>query len=230
MFDLPLPIHPTAHARGVPPHFPSGDTDPSYPFALTLSRRAPADLMSGRAARLVVARFATLAEAMQGAIDHAEGIAPGAAPQILAILERDARLVLAGAASDSAVAWRRPVTSAAEARGVATEASQRRAQADRVAGWGERPIWRSGCATAPIFWMHVSSIRSGAPSPPERCGSPPEARETERGRGDLEPVRGREIARLRSLPLPPTPSEPIPVRLGLKCGGFATPALKSEAI
>jgi hypothetical protein len=77
MFDLPLPIHPTAYARGVPPHFPSGDTDPNHPFALTLSRRAPADLMSGRAAPLVLSRFATLAEAMQGAIDHAEGICPG---------------------------------------------------------------------------------------------------------------------------------------------------------
>ena len=75
MFDLPLPIHPTAYARGVPPHFPSGDTDPSHPFALTLSRRTPADLMSGRAALLVLARFVTLAEAMQGAIDHARELA-----------------------------------------------------------------------------------------------------------------------------------------------------------
>ena len=107
------------------------------PFALTLSRRAPADLMSGRAAPLVLARFATLAEAMQGAIDHAEGMAPDAAPQLLAILDRDERLVLAGAASDHAVAWCHPVTSAAEARGVVTEASQLRAQAGRAAAWGE---------------------------------------------------------------------------------------------
>lgn len=137
MFDLPLPIHPTTQARGVPPHFPSGDTDPSHPFALTLSRRAPADLMSGRAAPLVLARFETLAGAMQGAIDHAEGIAPKAAPQLLAILDRDARLVLAGAASDHAVAWCHPVSSAVEARGVVTEASQLRAQAGRAADWGE---------------------------------------------------------------------------------------------
>lgn len=135
MFDLPLPNHPTAHARGVPPHFPSADVDHSHPFALTLSRRAPADLMSGRAAPLVLARFATLAVAMQGAIDHAEGIAPDAAPQLLAILDRDERLVLAGAASDHAVAWCHPVTSAAEARGVVTEASQLRAQAGRAAAW-----------------------------------------------------------------------------------------------
>jgi hypothetical protein len=140
MFDLPLPIHPTAYARGVPPHFPNGDADPSHPFALTLSRRAPADLMSGRAAPLVFARFATLAEAMQGAIDHAEGMATEAAPQLLAILDRDARLVLAGAASNCAVAWCHPVTSAAEARAVVTEASQLRAQAGRASAWGEADL------------------------------------------------------------------------------------------
>jgi hypothetical protein len=137
MFDLPLPNQLTAYARGVPPHFRSGETDPNHPFALTLSRRAPSDLMSGRAVPLVLARFATLAEAMQGAIDHAEGIAPDAAPQLLAILDRDDRLVLAGATSDHAVAWCHPVTSAAEARGVVTEASQLRAQAGRAAAWGE---------------------------------------------------------------------------------------------
>ena len=137
MFDLPLPIHPTAHARGVPPHFSSDDADHNHPFALTLSRRAPADLVSGRAAPLVLARFATLADAMQGAIDHAEGIAPDAATQLLAIFDRNERLVLAGAASDHAVAWCHPVTSAAEARGVVAEASQLRAQAGRAADWGE---------------------------------------------------------------------------------------------
>jgi hypothetical protein len=137
MFDLPLPIHPTAYAQGVPPHFPSGDTDSDHPFALTLSRRAPADLLSGQAAPLVLSRFATLAEAMQGAMDHAEGMTPDATPQLLAILDRDERLVLAGAASDHAVAWCHPVTSAAEARGVVTEAIQLRAQACRAADWGE---------------------------------------------------------------------------------------------
>jgi hypothetical protein len=140
MFDLQLPIHPTAHARGVPSHFPSCDADPDHPFALTLSRRAPTDLLSGRAAPLVLARFATLADATQGAIDHAEGIVPDAPPQLLAILDRDERLVLAGAASDHAVAWCHPVTSAAEARGVVTEASQLRAQAGRVAAWGEHDL------------------------------------------------------------------------------------------
>ncbi|MDR7127336.1 DNA repair protein RadC [Pseudotabrizicola sp. 4114] len=137
MFDLPIPIHPTTSPLGFAPPFPSGDIDPSHPFALTLSRRAPADLLSGRAAPLVFASFATLAEAMQGAIDHAEGLDPEAAPQLLAILDRDDRLVLGGAASNQAVAWCHPVTSAAEARGVVTEASQLRAQADRAATWGE---------------------------------------------------------------------------------------------
>ena len=140
MFDLQLPIHPTAHARGIPPHIPTGDADLSQPFALTLSRRAPADLMSGRAASLVLARFATLAEAMQGAICHAEGMTPDVAPQLLAILDRDERLVLAGAVRDYAVAWCHPVTSAAEARGVVTEASQLRAQACRAATWGEADL------------------------------------------------------------------------------------------
>jgi hypothetical protein len=96
--------------------------------------------MSGRAAPRVLAHFATLADAMQGAIDHAEGIAPDASPQFLAILDRDARLVLAGAASDHAVTWCHPVTSAAEARGVVTEASQLRAQAGRAAAWGEADL------------------------------------------------------------------------------------------
>ena len=45
--------------------------------------------------------------------------------------------MLAGAASDHAVTWCHPVTSAAEARGVVTEASHLRAQADRASAWGE---------------------------------------------------------------------------------------------
>jgi hypothetical protein len=134
---MPLPINPTAYAQGVPPHFPNGDADHSHPFALTLSRRAPADLLSGRAAPLVLARFATLVEAMQGAIDCAEVIAPGAVPQLLAILDRDDRLVLGGAASNHAVAWCHPVSSAVEARGVVTEASHLRAPGGHAAAWGE---------------------------------------------------------------------------------------------
>ena len=137
MFDLSLTIYPTTGPRHVVPGFPTGDADFDHPFALTLSRRSPADLMSGRAVPLVLARFATLAEAMRGAIDHADGMATTAAPQLLAIFDRDERLVLAGAASDGAVAWCHPVTSAAEARSVVTEASQLRAQAGRASAWGE---------------------------------------------------------------------------------------------
>ena len=137
MFDLPLPIHPTTGPRGFSPVFAVGHADPNHPFALTLSRRTPADLMSGRAAPLVLARFATPADAMLGAIDHADGMATNTAPQLLAIFDRDERVVLAGAASDCAVAWCHPVMSATEARVVVTEASQLRAQSGRAAAWGE---------------------------------------------------------------------------------------------
>ena len=88
MFDLPMSIHPTTGVRGAPPGFPSGDIDPNPPFALTLSRCAPADLLSGRAAPLVLDRFATLAEAMQDAIQYAEGMTQDTEPQLLAILGR----------------------------------------------------------------------------------------------------------------------------------------------
>ena len=137
MFDLSLPIHPTTGPTHFVPGFPAGDADFNHPFALTLSRRSPADLMSGRAVPLVLARFAMLAEAMQGAIDHADGMAPNDAPQLLTILDPDERLVLGGVASDGAVAWCHPVTSPPEARAVVTEASQLRAQAGRAADWQE---------------------------------------------------------------------------------------------
>ena len=70
--------------------------------------------------------------------------------------------------------------------------------------------WLSGCATAPIFWMRGSSIRSGAPLPPGRCRSRREAREAEEGRGELKLVRGRKIARFGFDPflLPETPDDP----------------------
>jgi hypothetical protein len=137
MFDLPVLIQPTSRPIGNIPGVPKAAPDPNPPFALTLSRRTPAALLSGQAAPAVLDRFATLAEAMQGAIDHAEDIALDSAPQLLAILDRDDRLVLAGAASDGAVAWCHPVASAAEARTVVTEASQLRAQAGRAADWQE---------------------------------------------------------------------------------------------
>ena len=96
--------------------------------------------MSGTARPLVVDRFSMLVEAMRGAIARADQMAFGAPPQMLAILDRDDRLVLAGAATDGAVAWCHPVISAAEARAVVTEASQLRAQACRAADWQEHGL------------------------------------------------------------------------------------------
>jgi hypothetical protein len=94
-------------------------------------------MMSGQARPKVLGRFATLAEAMHGAIDYAEQLTLDNAPQILAILDRDERLVLAGAATDGAVAWCHPVANAAEARAVVREASELRAQSLRAADWRE---------------------------------------------------------------------------------------------
>ena len=142
MYDFPLPIHSTIRPSGHAPQFPDITADPNHPFALTVPNPLPAAQMSGLAAPMVLARFATLAEAMRGAIDHAEGIAPDAASQMIAILDRDDRLVLAGAASDCAVIWCHPVTSAAEARSVVNEASQLRAQASRAADWREPDLAR----------------------------------------------------------------------------------------
>ena len=137
MFDLLIPLSPTSR-----PMAPISGTafvaaDANLPFALTLSNREPAALMSGQVGPSVLGRFPTLAEAMLGAIGHADGIASDAAPQLLAILDREDRLVLAGAAHGGAVAWCHPVSSAAEARAVVTEASQLRAQAGRAADWQE---------------------------------------------------------------------------------------------
>jgi hypothetical protein len=77
---------------------------------------------------------------MRGAIVFADQLAFDARPPMLAILDRDDRLVLAGAATDGAVAWCHPVISAAEARAVVTEASQLRAQASRAADWKEHGL------------------------------------------------------------------------------------------
>ena len=137
MFDLPLPIQPTIRPSGLAPHRPHGAADPNRPFALTVPNPLPVARMSGLAAPMVVKRFTTLAEAMQGAFELAEDNGPDAAPQFLAILDCDQRLVLAGAASHGAVAWCHPVTSAAEARSVVHEASQLRAQAGRATDWRE---------------------------------------------------------------------------------------------
>ena len=137
MFDLPFSIPPATQKTGLPPSFPTAVADQSLPFALTMAVQVPAAMMSGQARPKVLDRFATLAEAMRGAIDYAEHVTPDDAPQILAILDRDERLVLAGAASDGAVAWCHPVTNAGEARAVVREASALRGQSLRAADWHE---------------------------------------------------------------------------------------------
>ena len=135
MFDLPLLIQPRPRPTGPVPSASTVTPDPSLPFALTRICRTPAALMSGTAAPVVVERFATLADAMQGAFEQAEDNGSDAAPQILAILDCDQRLVLAGAASHDAVAWCQPVANALEARAVVTEAVQLRALAGRATDW-----------------------------------------------------------------------------------------------
>ena len=142
MFDLSLPVQPTSRPFGFTRGPQSAASDPSLPFALTLSCHTAAALVSGETATAVLDRFATLAEAMHGAIHCAEEIAPSAAPQLLTILDREDRLVLAGSACDGAVAWCHPVTCAAEARAVVIEASQLRAQAGRAADWSEADLAR----------------------------------------------------------------------------------------
>jgi hypothetical protein len=137
MFDLPLPIQPSPRPMGPVLNGPTVAPDPSLPFALTRMHQTPAGLMSGTAAPVVVERFPTLVDAMQGAFEYAKDNGLEAAPQLLAILDCDQRLVLAGAASHGAVAWCHPVANALEARAVVTEAVQLRAQAGRATDWHE---------------------------------------------------------------------------------------------
>lgn len=142
MFDLPLQTRPATQTTGLPPSFLNILADQDLPFSLTTACHAPAALMSGQAHPKVLARFATLAEAMQGAIVHAEDITPEDTPRILVILDREGRLVLAGAVHDGGIAWCHPVSDAAEARAVVSEASQARAQAMRAAEWHEHGLAR----------------------------------------------------------------------------------------
>lgn len=209
MFDLSLPIQPSSRPIAPLPGASTAAPDLNLPFALTRMCQTPAALMSGTAAPVVVERFATLADAMLGAIDHADGIATNTAPQLLAIFDRDERLVLAGAASDFAVAWCHPVTSAAEARGVVTEASQLRAQAGRAAAWGEA----DGAAAAPPRRSSGRASRRSALARLRRPGAAGRGVRPERQRragGDLELSRGREIARpgFDPFPLPETHNDP----------------------
>lgn len=140
MFDHSFPALSVPFPAGVVPVTPHGTFDPSLPFALTLADRNPAAAMSGEARAKIVGHFTTLAEAMRGAIKMAEELEPEDAPRMLAILDCDERLVLAGAAESGAVAWCAPVMTATEARAVVMEASQLRAQASRAADWLESDL------------------------------------------------------------------------------------------
>jgi len=142
MFDLFFPEQPTARPAAFPPVFTNVAPGPSLPFALTRPAQDPATAMSGQARPVVLVGFATLAEAMHGVIAYAEQSSPEETLSLLAILDRDERLVLAGAASDGAVVWCHPVSSAAEARAVVTEASQQRAQASRAVDLQEPDLAR----------------------------------------------------------------------------------------
>lgn len=140
MFDHSFSALTPAFPIPLSPVFANTAADISLAFALTTPDRSPGAAMSGTARPLVLDRFATLAEAMWGAIALTDQMACVASPQMLAILDRDDRLVLAGAATDGVVAWCHPVISAAEARAVVTEASQLRAHAGRAADWQEHGL------------------------------------------------------------------------------------------
>ena len=163
MLDLSFPaFHPGAAPSPLPGLVPGL----GLPFALTAApERLP--IASGEARPVALARAAALEEAMAAAIAHAEEMLPEAAPRMLAILDRDERLVLAGSAICGTVAWCHPVRSAAEARAVVIEASQCRADAAKALDWREPdlaarlrhradllearlvdPLWRSFAARA----------------------------------------------------------------------------------
>jgi hypothetical protein len=172
MFDLPFPALSAPFPSGFVPDIAHSTFDPALPFALTLADRNPAAAMSGETHPRLIGHFATLAEAMRGAIKMAEELEAEDAPRMVAIIDRDGRLVLAGAAANGAVAWCAPVMTATEARAVVMEASQLRAQANRAADWQERdlttrlwqradflearlvdPLWRAFAARA----LHIAA-------------------------------------------------------------------------
>ena len=137
MFDHVASNSVSGPILGQPPYLGAPAFDPALPFVLTQANTNAAAVLSGEARAVDLARFASLLDAMQGAIFMAEDLPETAAPLILAILDSDERLVLAGLASAGAVAWCHPVMSAAEARAVVSEASQLRAQAGRATDWSE---------------------------------------------------------------------------------------------
>lgn len=140
MFDHVAPLLPAGALAALPPPLATAAFDPSLPFALTTPNLHPAAALSGTAPPVVLARFSTLAEAMEGAISAADALVPEDGTQILAVLDREDRLVLAGLAASGGVAWCHPVKDAGEARSVVTEASALRAQSLRASDWREADL------------------------------------------------------------------------------------------
>ncbi|MFM7333725.1 MAG: DNA repair protein RadC [Tabrizicola sp.] len=140
MFDHVTPMLPAGALSVLPPPLATAGFDPGLPFALTSPNRHLAPALSGAAHPVVLDRFSTLTEAMEGAIGTADAMAPEDGAQILAVLDREDRLVLAGLAASGGVAWCHPVQSAIEARTVVTEASALRAQALRASDWREADL------------------------------------------------------------------------------------------
>lgn len=136
MFDMTFP-QPALRPGPLPLGFPQVGFDPHLPFALTVPPAPAAFGGAGDTRPVILTRTATLAEAMDAAIAHANHLPVSHAPQLLAILDRDDRLVLAGAASQGGLAWCHPVQSAAEARAVVGKASQLRAEATHACDWQE---------------------------------------------------------------------------------------------
>ena len=140
MFDHVAPTISAGVRAGLPPPLATAAFDPSRPFALTTPNRHSAAALSGTAQPVMHARFSSLSEAMDGAIRAADGMAPEDGAQILAVLDREDRLVLAGLAVSGSVAWCHPVQNAIEARAVVTEASALRARALRASDWREADL------------------------------------------------------------------------------------------
>ena len=83
MFDHVAPLLPAGALAALPPPLATAAFDPSLPFALTTPNLHPAAALSGTAQPVVLARFSTLAEAMEGAISAADALAPEDGTQIL---------------------------------------------------------------------------------------------------------------------------------------------------
>ena len=143
MLERPQMPPPMARPSGFGPFCTNPTAERSLPFALTLATRNVGAMMAGESASIELDRFATLADAMHAAVMLSGAFGPNRAPALIAILDRDQRLVLAGTLTDGAVAWCHPVTSAVEARAVVTKASQLRARASRAADWQEGGLAQS---------------------------------------------------------------------------------------